>query len=69
WSTLSFGQTLTNPVFLAGMQTIRGFDPATVRYRNLSSTSVEIQIDEEESADSETTHSNPEVLGYIVVSR
>ncbi|WP_440005330.1 hypothetical protein [Halomicrococcus sp. SG-WS-1] len=47
------------------MQTFRGIDPANLRYRNLSGTGVELEVDEERSADDETAHV-PEDIGYAV---
>ena len=55
------------PYFLADMQTTNGQDPANVRWRNKNSRSVEVQIDEEQSLDSETKHI-PEVVGFITVT-
>jgi len=55
------------PSFLADMQTADGLDKANVRWRNKNAQSVEVQIDEEQSFDSETSHVT-EVVGYIAVS-
>lgn len=52
------------PCFLADMQTAAGGDPANLRYRNLNSAGVEVQVDEEQSADSETKHTR-ETVGYL----
>lgn len=65
WSTINFS-SVTNPVFLAEMQTFDGSDPAALRHRNLSSTSVEVKVEEEQSSNAETNH-NTEVVGYLVV--
>ncbi len=65
WSTLSFQSSFSAPpCFIADMQTVAGGDPANLRYRNLGATSVQIQVDEEQSADSETGHV-PETVGYL----
>jgi hypothetical protein len=56
-----------DPFFLADMQTTGGKDIANVRWRNKNAQSVEVQIDEEQSLDSETAHTS-EVVGYIVFS-
>lgn len=66
WSTLTFGATYRQPVFLAQTQTQAGADPFTIRRRNLSHTSVEIYLQEEDSADAEATHSAEDV-GYLVL--
>lgn len=66
WFTIPFEQNYDSPQFLAAMQTFNGPDPAHIRYRNLSSTSVEIKIEEETSTDDETNHGGAEVVGYAV---
>lgn len=55
---------LDSPLFLADMQTADGGDTANVRWQNKSAGSVEVQIDEEQSSDSETAHTT-EVVGYM----
>jgi hypothetical protein len=55
----------TAPVFLAGMQTTDGEDPANIRQNNMDGFSVDVLIDEEQSGDSEIYHTT-EVVGYIV---
>jgi hypothetical protein len=67
WTTISFSQSYTDPVFLADMQTINGDDPCGLRYRNLTGDGVEVFVEEEQSADDETTHANPETVGFLVV--
>ncbi|MEM8963765.1 MAG: matrixin family metalloprotease [Acidobacteriota bacterium] len=66
WEVINFGQAVGTPTFVAAMQTTNGGDTATLRHRNLTSTSVEVQVDEEQSANSEVGHIN-EVVGYIVI--
>jgi hypothetical protein len=62
---INFKQTFLNdPVFLADVQTADGMDTADVRWQNKNEGSVEIQIDEEQSRDSETDHTT-EVVGYM----
>jgi hypothetical protein len=58
----SFGSA---PHFLADMQTTDGKDTANVRWQNKNEYSVEVQIDEEQSENSETNHIT-EVVGYMV---
>ncbi len=65
WYTISFSEITNASIFLADMQTTEGSDTATLRYRNLSSSSVEIKVEEEESCDG-TGHPNSEEVGYIV---
>ncbi len=64
WSSLSFGGTYHDTIFFAAMQTTDGGDTANVRYRNLSATDVQIQVDEEQSANSEVSHTT-EVVGWL----
>lgn len=66
WQTLSFDGSYQNPVFLADLQSSRGINTATVRYRNLTADSVEVKVEEEQSADQETAHL-AERLGYLVI--
>ncbi|SIR76295.1 hypothetical protein SAMN05421858_3695 [Haladaptatus litoreus] len=66
WSQITFEQAYDTPQFVADMQTIRGPDTANLRYRNLTSTGVEVKIEEEQSADFERAHTS-EVVGYVVV--
>ncbi|VAX36258.1 hypothetical protein MNBD_UNCLBAC01-1435 [hydrothermal vent metagenome] len=62
-----FKQTLSsNPVVFAGIETFDGGDTAGIRMRNLSSTSVEVRIEEEQSEDSETAHTT-EVVGFFAL--
>jgi len=67
WYTIDFGQSIDSPLILANMNTEDGSDPAVLRYRNLSNSSVEIKVEEEESEDSEVNHTS-EVVGYLVIS-
>jgi hypothetical protein len=56
----------TLPVFVADMQTTAGGDTANLRWRNKGTAGVEVQVDEEQSKDSETNHA-AEVVGYIAI--
>jgi hypothetical protein len=56
-----------NPFFLSEMQTTGGKDTANVRWRNKNKQSIEVQVDEEQSRDSETRHTT-EKVGYMVFS-
>ena len=65
FKTISFSSSFSSaPYFLADMQTQDGGDTANVRYRNLNASSVQVQIDEEQSKNSETNHTTEEV-GYL----
>ncbi|GEM_PF-1187570 len=73
WYTIDFGgllgagdeesETNTQP-FLASIASYNGSDPSGLRYNHLSSNSVEIKIEEETSADAETSHT-AEVVNFI----
>ena len=65
WYNLSFIKSYSDPLFLAGMQTYNGSDPATLRYRNLTGTNTEIKVEEEKSADAEVGHGT-EIVGFFV---
>ncbi|MEM7550581.1 MAG: glycosyl hydrolase family 28-related protein [Bacteroidota bacterium] len=62
---IQFQQTYDSPILLADMQGITGGDPASLRYRNLTSNSVEIKVEEETSDGDEINH-NPESIGYLI---
>lgn len=66
WQTISFSAAYRHPVFLADVQTYRGSNTASVRYRNLTEESVEVKVEEERSRDGETAHLG-ESVGYLVV--
>jgi hypothetical protein len=64
--SIEFEQSFASvPHFLADMQTADGKNTANVRWQNKNDHSVEVQIDEEQSKDTETEHGT-EVVGYMV---
>jgi len=63
WHTLNDASRVDNPYFLAQIQTFDGGDPAGLRYR-VSSGKVQVMVEEEQSADSETAHTS-EVVGWV----
>jgi hypothetical protein len=64
---IGFSQTFTEaPVFIAGMQTTDGGDPASLRWLNKTAEGIDVTVDEEASADQETAHTT-EVVGYMVI--
>jgi len=67
WYQIDFGDIFIEPHFFAAIQTCRGADTATLRYKNLTEDSVRIMVEEEQSKDSETAHKN-EVAGWILVT-
>jgi hypothetical protein len=66
--TVQFNRNfITDPVFMADMQTANSMDTANVRWQNKDSQTVEVQIDEEQSRNRQTKH-NSETVGYMVFS-
>jgi hypothetical protein len=66
WYTIEFENSYEDPQFLADIQTYNGWNSVVVRYRNLTSDSVEVFLQEDQSADAETSHVE-ERVGYVVV--
>ena len=66
WHTIEFDGSYDNPVFIANMTSHGGRDPSTVRYDDLSSSSVDVFVEEEQSVTRETGHINEDV-GYFVM--
>lgn len=66
WSSLSFGGTYRQALFFAQTQTNIGSDPFSIRLRNLTHVGVELFLQEEQSNDSEVSHSAEDV-GYLVL--
>lgn len=68
WTTIPFAVALpANPFAFAAMQTEDGSDTAALRYRDLSSTGMDIKVEEEQSYDDEVGHTS-ENIGYIIFS-
>jgi PKD repeat protein len=64
--TLKFGKGFANlPVFLAHAQSTNGADPATLRYRNRTTSQAFVWIEEERSLDVEIEHAQ-EFVGWMV---
>lgn len=68
WQRISFSDTYRDPIFLADVQTYRGNNPVSIRYRNLSESSVEVKLHEEQSANREMGHVR-ERVGYLVFEK
>lgn len=66
FATITFPNARTNPVLIAQTQSVNEVDPGELKLASLTSTSVQLRIQEETSFDTETTHV-AEDLGYIVV--
>lgn len=65
WHRIHFQRTYTDPRFVATIQTYDGPDTAGLRYRNLTSDSVDVRTEEEQSTDEEMAHTT-ERIGYLV---
>ena len=66
WSDLEFQKQFTEPpLFLADMQSCDGGESSILRAQNITSSSIQINIEEEQSKDSEVRHTT-ETAGYIV---
>jgi hypothetical protein len=64
WKTVTLLQTYVDPVVIAGPPSYTGVDPSTVRIRNVTNNSFEMQIDE---WDYLNPFHSPEVVSYMVV--
>ena len=65
--TINFASEFANvPAFFADMQTFKGGDTATVRYRFLDETQAVVYVEEERSLDREVRH-NAESIGFWAV--
>jgi len=67
WKTVSLDREFTNPVLLAGIQSVMGGDTAGLRSRDWEASSFKIMVEEEQSADTETEHTYPEKVGWIYI--
>ena len=62
WYTIDFSVPfVSSPVFLGNIDTFDGPDTAGLRYRNLSPANVQVKVEEEKSANSETNHTTERV--------
>ena len=66
FTPVTFAGSYGKACVLADMNTFNGPDPASVRSQNRTTTGIELQVDEEQSADGETTHI-AETLAVLVV--
>ncbi|MDA8746239.1 dockerin type I domain-containing protein, partial [Rubripirellula amarantea] len=64
WKTVALLQSYTDPVVIAGAPSYNGSDPSTVRIRNVTTNSFEIQIDEWDYLN--PAHSR-ELVSYMVM--
>jgi len=62
WNQFSFTNNIdSKPQLLTQLASYTGADPANLRYRNLDANDVEFKVQEDQSEDRETTHSNESV--------
>jgi hypothetical protein len=66
FTPVTFNGSYTSTCVLADMNTFNGPDPASVRYQNRTLTGIELQVDEETSLDTETTHIT-ETIGLLII--
>jgi len=64
WATIGCGAFDSPPYLLADMQTTNVWDNCSLRYRDKTSSSVQIKVDEEQSSDTEKGHCG-ETVGYM----
>ena len=69
WKNVEFlNEYNVAPLVLSDMQTTNGSDPSALRMQNISPTGMEVKVEEEQSKDSEVTHSE-ETVGYIALNQ
>lgn len=66
WYTLSFGSSVSAPQVFTAIRTYDGPDNAALRYASLSSTAVQIRVEEDTTKDPETGHTT-EIVDYLVL--
>ncbi|MEZ4954513.1 MAG: T9SS type A sorting domain-containing protein [Saprospiraceae bacterium] len=67
WYTIDFGSSFTDPGFLASFHTYDGGDVCAIRHQNLSSSNVQVKVEEEQWLDAEVGHTS-EAMGWLVFS-
>jgi parallel beta-helix repeat protein len=68
WYDVTLDQSHDSLVLLADMQTTNDDDPASLRYDGLTADGFSLHLQEETSADSETTRDAGEGVGYLVAT-
>ena len=68
WHNIVYNEAFLNyPIFLGGIQTTDGGDTVNLRWQNNTKTGINIKLSEEQSHDSEISHTT-EVVGCIAIS-
>ena len=69
FSSITFSNSYTaSPCLLADINTTNGGDTANLRWKSKTTSSVRVQVDEEQSRDSETKHTGEKVIYFAVWS-
>jgi len=66
WSGIQLAGDYNNSRLLAAIQTYNGIDPIALRYQSLSSSSFDVMLQEEQSADTELGHAS-ESVGWLII--
>jgi uncharacterized protein (DUF1800 family) len=66
WTAVAFPKAFASPMFLAQIQTMNSAGPVSLREKGLTSTGVNLIIEEEQSTGRNSKHSN-ESVGYLVL--
>ncbi|HEX6254766.1 MAG TPA: galactose oxidase-like domain-containing protein [Euzebyales bacterium] len=66
WRTIWFGASRPDGVLLSAMQSFKGSDTATLRYRDLRDRRAQVRVHEDMSRDRELRH-GPEKAGWVVI--
>lgn len=70
WTPVAFEAphtgNLTNPIFLSWTESRTDPEPVGLRYRQLTSTGVELALDEDQSFDAERAHATESVLYWVI---
>ena len=65
---IDFEQTFSAPPnLLASLSSVFNIDNAHLRYTNLDTVGVELKVDEDTTADAETSHTQPEPVAYLAL--
>jgi hypothetical protein len=66
WRTIWFGANRPDGTLLSAMQSFRGSDPATLRYRGVQTRRAQVRVHEDRSRDNEMRHGG-EKAGWVVI--
>ena len=66
WHHIQFSRSYQTPTFLADVMSYNGWNSTTIRWKNLTSSGVDLFVEEEQSDDEETGHAD-ETVSYLVL--